>query len=110
MIQRKSRQTIQSEKASEKLIVAPVPIRGKARRRLSGWRAAACPQRQDGLAPREGRGLGPDARLPAGKNSFPSAASAFGPGRYLGRVPGGGQRMRQGRRDAETWWPERTTA
>lgn len=90
IIQRKKKKyTIQSAKASEKLIAAPIPIRGKARRRLSGWRAAACPQRQDGLTPREGRGLGPAARLPAGINSFPSAAGAFGSGRYLGHVPGG---------------------
>lgn len=99
--------TIQSAKASGKLIVAPIPGRGKA---WAGEQQLVPGARMAWRLGRAGE-LGPAARLPTGENSFPCAAGAFGPGRYLGRVPGGGQRMRQGRQGAEeTRWPERTTA
>jgi hypothetical protein len=100
-IQRESIQSNQ-RRPRRKLIVAPISHpREKARRRLSGWRAAACPPAPGWPGASGGPGTRP-GHPPAREKLLPSrAARAFGPGRYLGRVPGGGQRMRQGRRDAD---------
>lgn len=95
---KEKKSTIQSAKALEKLIAAPIPIRGKDRRWLSGGRAAAGPRGQDGLAPQDRRGLGPASPPPAsgpGKTPSPAQPVPSALGATWDTSLRGGQRMRQ---------------